>query len=321
MNPVVRRWGRALFIGVVLVALALFARRVHWGETWTAMRSASFPLLAAAAAVNLLSLVLKALRWWLFLRAAGVTSFPLALRATVAGAAFNNILVANAGEAGRVLLVARSARVPSETVLATLAMERLFEFAGYVLMLATAVSVLRLPPAINVMRPYAFVVLVLVIGFLVYLTRHPEKDLPLLDAPLDAAENRLARYGRRFFRALSGVASGRRFGAAMLISVTAWGLQVATYHLTAMAAHFDIPVVGTVAALLAVNVGFAVRATPGNFGVFQAMYALAAVAFGMDKDAAIGVALLIQAQQILPVTVLGLLAAPRLLSKRPETVL
>ena len=62
--------------------------------------------------------------------------------------------------------------------------------------------------------------------------------------------------------------------------------------LTARAAHFNLPLVGTVAAILAVNLGFAVRATPGNVGVFQAMYALTAAGFGMDKDQAIAVAFL-----------------------------
>jgi uncharacterized membrane protein YbhN (UPF0104 family) len=71
-----------------------------------------------------------------------------------------------------------------------------------------------------------------------------------------------------------------------------------------------------VAAILAVNLGFAVRATPGNVGVFQAMYALIAVGFGMDKDQAIAVAFLIQTQQIIPVTLLGVTLAPEFLFKR-----
>jgi len=91
---------------------------------------------------------------------------------------------------------------------------------------------------------------------------------------------------------------------------------VATYQLTALAAGFPITLVGTTAALLAVNLGFAVRATPGNLGVFQMMYAVTAAGFGLSADAATGVALLIQAQQILPVTVLGLLAAPDMLRAR-----
>jgi uncharacterized membrane protein YbhN (UPF0104 family) len=91
-----------------------------------------------------------------------------------------------------------------------------------------------------------------------------------------------------------------------------------TYSLTARAAHFNIPLVGTVAAILAVNLGFAVRATPGNVGVFQAAYALTAAAFGMDRDQAIAVAFLIQTQQILPITLLGVLMAPEFIFKRKQ---
>ena len=304
-HRVLIRW---LVTILVLAALLEFARGVHWGETWAAIRSASPIVLGVAAVVNLVSLVLKAVRWWVFLRASGVESLGLVLRATFAGAALNNLLVANAGEAGRVVLVSRASGVASEKVLATVALERLFEFAGYVVMLALAVSLLRLPPELHTFRVWAFVALALLIAVLAWLLKHPERaELPALQA--GGFMRRVAAYGRGFMRALRDVSSARRFGAAMALSIGGWALQVMTYHLTARAAGFDLPVAGTISCILAVNLGFAVRATPGNVGVFQAIYALTAAAFGMDRDAAIGVGLLIQAQQILPVMVIGMLAA------------
>jgi uncharacterized membrane protein YbhN (UPF0104 family) len=81
-----------------------------------------------------------------------------------------------------------------------------------------------------------------------------------------------------------------------------------------------LSLVGTVAAILAVNLGFALRATPGNVGVFQAAYALTAAAFGMDKDQAIAVAFLIQTQQILPITLIGAALAPEFIFKRKKVV-
>jgi hypothetical protein len=95
-------------------------------------------------------------------------------------------------------------------------------------------------------------------------------------------------------------------------------LQVATYQLTARAAHFPIPLVATVSAILAVNIGFALRATPGNVGLFQFMYAATAAAFGLDKERAVAVALLIQAQQILPITALGVALAPHFVFRRGQ---
>ena len=303
---------RALSVVIVIAALVYFGARVHWAETWRAMRSASPALLVAAAVVNLLSLALKGVRWWLFLRVVNGGSLWLALRGTFAGAALNNILVANVGEPARVLLVARSSGAKSEAVFATLALERLFEFTGYVVLLAASVSILPLPPNLAGARPYAFAALALVMALLIYLVRHPESVVPPVAVPMTLRQ-RLLLFWRGFVQTLSRVSSGPRFTIAMLLSLVVWTLQVVTYQLTAQAAHFDIPIVGTLAAILSVNIGFAVRATPGNVGVFQAIYAVTAVAFGMDANAAVGVALLIQAQQILPVTLLGVLAAPRLL--------
>ena len=300
---------RAVVVGVVAAALVFFVLRVNWHQTWSVIRGASLTILGVAALVNMLSLALKAVRWWLFLKAAGSPSLRLALRATFAGAALNNILIANAGEAGRVFLVARSSGLPSEKVLATLALERLFELAGYVVMFVAAVVVLPLPDPLDAMRPYALAAAALLFMGLVYLARHPEG----LETPAFSGTGfmrRAAHYGRGFLHALTAVSTPKRFVQSMAIAVVVWGLQIATYQLTARAAGFDIPVAGTVAAILAVNLGFAVRATPGNVGVFQAIYAMTAVAFGMDADVAVGVGLLIQTQQILPITVIGILVAP-----------
>ena len=54
------------------------------------------------------------------------------------------------------------------------------------------------------------------------------------------------------------MSTASRLASALTLAVLVWALQVATYHLTAMAAGFNIPLVGTVACILAVNVGFAI---------------------------------------------------------------
>src|SRR5258707_1130813 len=186
MKPTV---SRALRLGIsllILVFLVIFATKVNWHQIGRGIRDASRPMLLAAALVNIASILVKAVRWWVFLRPIGATSPWLALRATFAGAGLNNVLVANGGEAARVVFVSPSAHITTARVLAT---------------------------------------------------------------------------------------------------------------------------------LLAVNIGFGLRATPGNVGVFQAAYAAAAVAFGLDRNEAIAVAFLIQAQQILPVTALGIALAPEFIFK------
>jgi uncharacterized protein (TIRG00374 family) len=308
----------ALRIGLtllILLMLVVFATKVNWHDTWRAISSASMSLLVAAALVNIASIVVKGIRWWVFLRPIGVTSLPLAMRATFAGAGLNNVLVANGGEAARVVFVARSAHVPSARVVATLALERLFELIGYVVLLALAATLLSLPTSLERVKPFAIAALVAIGILLAWLLRRPEV-VETIAGPRPASwQGRLKAYGSRFVQTIDTVSSGPRFIAALLLSVTAWALQVATYQMTAHAAHLPMTTVATVAALLAVNLGFLFRVTPGNVGIFQAAYAATAVALGFDKDQAIAVAFLIQAQQILPVTLLGVAMAPEFIFK------
>jgi uncharacterized protein (TIRG00374 family) len=302
---------------LIVAALVLFARKVNWHTTWQSITDANRTILVIAAIVNLLSLALKAVRWWIFLRPVGATSLWMAIKATFAGAGLNNILVANGGEAARVVFVARAAHVKSAKILATLALERMFELIGYIVLLALSVSFLELPPALTRTRPIAWIALAGIAVLLVYLVRRPERA-EVVAPPALGWRSRVAAYMRHFQHTIGGISTGPRFTTAILLSVGIWAMQVWTYSLTARAAHFNLPLVGTVAAILAVNLGFAVRATPGNVGVFQAMYALIAVGFGMDKDQAIAVAFLIQTQQIIPVTLLGVTLAPEFLFKRKK---
>jgi uncharacterized protein (TIRG00374 family) len=318
---------RLLITVVILAMLVIFATKVNWHSTWASIRDSSIEVLLAAAAVNLLSLVLKGVRWWIFLRPVGVSSLFLALRATFAGAGLNNVLVANSGEAARVIFVSRASHTTSAKILATLALERLFELIGYVVMLALAVSFLPLPDLLSRTRPFAWVALVLMTALLVYLLKRPEQAEQLLAGDALGWRAKTREYVRRFIHALGGISTGPRFAAALALSVGIWAMQVATYWLTAEAANFHLSLVGTIAALLAVNIGFAIRATPGNVGVFQMLYAATAVAFGMDQNKALAVAFLIQTQQILPVTILGIALAPEFIfqkrrrAARPDNLL
>jgi len=216
--------------------------------------------------------------------------------------------------------VARASHVQSARVLATLALERMFELIGYVVMLVLAVSFLELPPMLSRTRPVAWLALAGVTVLMVYLVRRPDVTFEVPEGPPRSWRGRLAGYMRHFAQTVGGISTGPRFTIALLMSVGIWALQVWTYALTARSADFNLSLVGTVAAILMVNLGFALRATPGNVGVFQALYALVAVAFGMDRDRAIAVAFLIQTQQIIPVTLIGVVLAPEFIFKRKKVV-
>jgi uncharacterized membrane protein YbhN (UPF0104 family) len=301
----------ALTLGIVAL-LVYYARTVHWDAAWHAIRSASPWLLFLAALANLATVGAKALVWWIFLRPVGARSLGLAMRATAAGAGINNLLIANSGEAARAVLVTRSSGASGTGVVAALALERLFDFIGYVLVLIGAAFLLPLPESVTRWRPEAVAVLGAIVVVLIALLAHAPHPPPPGEVITGFVARTRAGF-ERFIERLAHIVTVRRMGAALALTVVNWGTQIASYHLTAIAAHFPISLAGSISAMLLVNVGFLVRATPGNVGVFQAVYAFTAQAMGLSSDAAVGVALLLQVVQNGPVTVLGAALAPDLM--------
>jgi uncharacterized protein (TIRG00374 family) len=320
MNRPLGKAIRWLITGVIIVFLIIFARTVDWASAWSSIRNASHPLLAIAIGVNFLSLAFKAVRWWLFLRAAGSCSFPLALRATIAGAGLNNVLVANGGEAARVVFVSRATGIQSSTVLATLALERLFDPVGFVILLVYAIIAFQLPPSLERWRHAAELLLVVILIALVWFVRSSKHAKPS-EIHRDVVEahgwwEKLKAYLAGFAASARVLTSGPRFIAALALSMLSWMCQVWTFEYAANAAHVDMPRAASLAALLAINLGLLIRATPGNVGFFQFVFALATAPFGIERNAAIAVSLLIQTLQIIPTTLLGVALAPEFIFRK-----
>lgn len=301
----------ALTLGMVAL-LVYYARTVNWDAAWRAIRSASPWLLFLAALANVLTVVSKALVWWIFLRPVGAPSLGLAMRATFAGAGINNLLIANSGEAARAVLVTRSSEASGTGVVAALALERLFDFIGYVLVLIGAAFLFPLAASVARWRPEAIAMLGAIVVVLIALLSHAPHPPPA-DRAITGVFKRVLAAFERFIERLAHIVTIKRMGAALALTVVNWGTQIASYHLTAIAAHFPISLAGSITAMLLVNVGFLVRATPGNMGVFQLVYAVTAQALGLSSDAAVGVAVLLQVVQNGPVTVLGAALAPDLM--------
>ncbi len=312
MRAGMKRTLQWIFSIVMLVAVVLYGRTIEWTSAWAAIKSASLPILIVATLANFVTLGAKALTWWLFLRAVGVPSLALAARATVVGAGLNNILVANSGEAAKVLFVTRATGARSASVLAALALERLFDLIGYIVLMAGAAYLLPMPREVERWRFAAVGALIGVIVLFVVLLRRSPGIIAATVYP-STLLGRVRTYFDRFMVSLRSILTVQRICMAMALSLVNWAAQIATYHLTAVAAHFPISLVGSVTTLITANVGFLVRATPGNVGVFQMVYGVTAEALGLRRDSAVAVALLLQLLQNVPVTMLGLAIAPEFL--------
>jgi uncharacterized protein (TIRG00374 family) len=312
-----RGWTRTAVAIATLGLIAVFARSVDWRTAWATVTSANPTFVLMAVGANLGSVVIKALRWRMFLASVGVPSASLAFRATLAGAALNNVVFANGGDAARVAAVANHARASSADVLATLAVDKLCDLASYAIIFVAVAFALPLPAELARWRAPVLGALGLMFIAAVFVIWPARRAVASPDDVYASFVARARAYGRRLLRTLTEVATAPRLAVALLLAVAAWAGQWATFHFAARAAAFPASPVTSLLALLTVNASFLIRLTPGNVGVFQFLYALAATAAGLDRDGAVAVAILISFIQYIPVTSIGLVLASTLMW-RPE---
>jgi uncharacterized protein (TIRG00374 family) len=299
--------GRWVVTAVTILLMIYAASKIDWRAAGATLVTASLVPLIGAVGINVLSVALRGVRWWIFLRRVGPVPLTLAVRGAIVGSGFNNLLVANGGDATRALLVARVTRLARASVLATLALDRVFDPVCFGLLLFIATFVSSLPAQLASVRPFAGLALFVAIVILVLLVRVPAPD-----------ESTTEQVGwrsrvREFRREIEALSTWRRFVMAMLISAGVWTLQIVVFALVARSVGIRLPLAGTVAAMLLTNTGLILRATPGNVGYFQFAYAVAARHFGVLAEAAVASALLLQVVQIVPVTLLALTLAPHML--------
>ena len=292
-----KRW-HWMVSAIVIALLAFAAMQVHWAAAADAICRASLAFLLLALAINGASLVLRAIRWRIFLRAAGIGSFATALRGVIVACGFNNLVVANGGEAARTLLVTRTTGASAASVLATIALDRLFDPICFALLLIIGTLTVPLPATLSALPAIttASLVLAMVVGVM------------LLRAPKAARAQMGWRHQLSVLReCIRCLFTPRRFGVALFLSSAVWLLQIAEYAVVARSLGMRLPLAASVAAMIVINAGLLLRATPGGLGYFEFAYALAVSHFGVSTDIAVATALLIQMIEIVPVTLAAVL--------------
>jgi hypothetical protein len=273
-----------------------------WGVDFSRLLAvaASFPgwTMALYAALALASTMLPGLR--LRFLVGGHISGLTGLRACLLGLALNNILPARLGEMAKALYLRREASLSLGRSMEAVFWERFFDLNA---LLVLGAGVAALLGQGMVLYP----LLVLVGGawcFLLLLYWRPGAAHALLRL--------VPGQSLRLFAAemLGLLQSNLR--TAFLIRLALWTMAcwtgyitVYAFGLTVMAGlAFDPALILTVFAVI--TLGFALPGAPGGMGVYEAAAVLALSWFGVDKDRAFAVGLVMHMLQYLPITAAGL---------------
>jgi len=301
-----------LALGVVLsaVAVVLLVRSIDISAAVRAMGHASPAWIAAGTLVTVLGYYLRAIRWREILAPRAQPSVGRLFGATMVGFLAINTLPARLGELVRAYVLARTERLPTATVLGSLAVERILDMGMLGIFWALSLLIAPIPDWFR-WSGYVTIGIGVLVGLALW-GLHATRG-----RTASWTEGRLFGFLPRRFR--DGISRGipafgeglQIFGRPTLIakaaawSVGAWVVSATVFLMVGASLHLSLPVGALFLLTFVVCLGISLPSSPGFIGVMEGACVMGLSIFGFGGPEALAFAILYHVTQLLPPLVLG----------------
>jgi glycosyltransferase 2 family protein len=273
-----------VFLGlVVLAALAglFWWRRGSFASIGSAFSQVRWEWVVLAIALNLLSVVVRALAWTTVIHSAMTPprpGVPLVFSAFSVGLFANAVLPGRIGELARVAVLTR--KMPGRkgawaTLVGTVFAHRVFDIVPVLLLILYVVSTASIPPSARATLLFVIGIGVGLFVFALVSARRQHHEMRIEGL---GPVRRLLTMGRH---GLGVMRSPFAAALAIFLQILGWTFQILAVY-TAMRAfdiHAPLPAAGVV--LLLMNVVTIIPFWPGNVGLVQVAIASALVGYGV----------------------------------------
>jgi len=297
-----------LGIAVSVVALWILVRSVDIAAAMQVLATAAPAWVALMLVTTTVDVGTRGARWRTLLAPIAPLQYRRVLGYTYIGYLANNVLPARLGELYRSHALGEGEHVSRPTVLGTVVVERVVDTVMVVAIAAVAVLVLSARGVMTsaVLLGLAFVsLLVIALGLGIAAHRLPGADRV---AAIVARRPRLLELARRLRVGLAVAGRPRTIALALALSAVAWAASIGTFLAGGQAVGVELTVAQ--AALLTSGVALVtiVPSGPGYLGTFELTVVGIADGFGIPRDAAFALGLLVHVMILLTTTVGGVIA-------------
>jgi uncharacterized protein (TIRG00374 family) len=271
-----------LGLPLLAVVVALFIWR---GPSFTAIGNAftsvQWEWVVAAIALNLLSVIVRALAWTTVIRSAMTPPHPrppLVFSAFSVGLFANAVLPGRIGELARVAVLTR--KMPERkgawaTLVGTVFAHRVFDVVPVVLLVLFVVATANVPGSVRASLIAAICLGIALFAFAFISARRPQEILSLEDRSRLKRILAMARQGLGVMRSPVGTA------AAVFFQILGWVCQLFAVWTAMRAFHIHAPLPAAGVVLLLMNVVTIFPFWPGNVGLVQVAIASALAGYGV----------------------------------------
>jgi uncharacterized protein (TIRG00374 family) len=302
-------------IAVTLAFTYLAVRNAHLGDVWDALRESQKVWLLPASGVLAAAIAARGIRWWSLFDPVSRPPLREVLRALMVGYFFNNVLPLRAGEALRVVTLARRTGVSIAETTATAVVERAYDVLALLVLLVVMSPWL---PEVSWLQAAAFALVgvgavVLAMAFL--LARWGTRVLRIVLYPLSwipyLTAERFERGLRNLVQGFAGLHSIRIAVVGFFWTMLSWLLVSLSFWLVLLGFDFGLSPVAAVLVVIAINLSLVLPSSPGAVGVFEWATIVALDAYGVPDSDALSYALVVHALNLVPFIVAGVLILHR----------
>lgn len=309
---------RNVWIGIIIsVALILvIAWTVDLRGSLQALASADFRWIFPALAVLAISLGIRAWRWRYLMEPIKLISTLRLFSAMMIGFMGNMLLPARIGEFIRAYVVGKTQRVSASASLATVVVERMLDGFTLLAILVATVLLIRFPAESANLTSYirtagwlAFGLYVCVLAFCVFLRLYSGPTRRILMGALFLLPERwrelVGRLLDAFVHGLEVVKGGWHLVPIVGLSAVAWCLQGVVNWLVLLAFHLDLTLGAGFFIMAIQTFGVMIPSSPGFIGTYHAATILALAAYGIGRDVALSVSIVMHLTFFIPVSLAG----------------
>ncbi|TXI20097.1 MAG: flippase-like domain-containing protein [Nitrosomonas sp.] len=267
-------------IGIVigLIFLWLSLRGIDIDSVFDSL--ATIKLLPALMTVvaSLLFMLIKAWRWSVILGPVAPVKMPLLHSAAYIGTAAN-LMIAHSGEVLRSALVGRKSRIASSAILASIGLERVFDF----MVVVTLFGILLIisPELPEYVTAAGFVALFMVIAGLIIIlslffpskTRRHFAMLIVRFLPEKFSEIIIAQL-KRSLVGFSALGSASTLINTFLLSLLQWGFIIGAIWLSAIAVGYEATFSMVITVWILMVIGLTLPSSPAQLGTIQLAFTL-----------------------------------------------
>jgi hypothetical protein len=302
--------------GISLFFLFLLFRKIDFNKILAALGEMDYRYLVLAIIFTFISYFLRAVRWQLLLLPMKKTLMRNLFPATIIGYMANNLLPARLGEFVRAYVLGEKEKLDKSAVFASLVLDRLFDGFTVILILVITFFTVELPAGMEkiqhglVVGGYVTLAFyIAVIAFIIFLKKQTVRALHLTARVLKPLP---ARVSEKVIPVLGSFIEGLRLSARPLdvlllisSSLVIWAFAVWSLDMVLRSFGIFLPITAPMFIMVFLVFAVMVPASPGYVGTYHAACVYGLMAFNVQMEKALSIALMVHGVNFFPVIILG----------------